>query len=229
MSRTSAVFLCVAALVAADVAYGQEQKEQKEKNLAVKMEKVQRAKFIDFADQLGLPIATLSNLGERIDTARQAADPVDLATSAMLLQAAESVSGGKKAGLTSQALTAEAIDLAKMRSNPAELTTIAKLVGGSAAADLESLAKVARTKVTGATKELAGQLYVDNHSHSVVYIYVDGYYLGHVHPHSVQPFYVAHGHTAIARDSYGHRWFASFDPYHIHRYNFVIEDPHHPH
>ncbi len=116
--------------------------------IEAKAESGQQARFVDFSTELGLPIAALGTLGEQIDDARLAADPVKLALAAKLLEAAEAAAG-KQASLTAETVLTEAVDLAKERGNPAELTTIAKLSGGPAAADLEAVAEAA----TAATLE----------------------------------------------------------------------------
>src|SRR5262245_55850865 len=82
-----------------------------------------RASSINFRKAYGLPLASLGTLGARIDAARRAPDPVALAHAAGELKVAEKVSG-KKASLTSNALLAEAAELAKLRKEVAELRSV---------------------------------------------------------------------------------------------------------
>ncbi|MCA9077732.1 MAG: hypothetical protein KDA93_22085 [Planctomycetaceae bacterium] len=196
-----------------------------------KAEDGRRAKFVDFAMELGLPIAALDTLGEQIDSARLASDPVDLAVAAKLLEAAEAAAG-KKGSLTAETILTEAVDLAKERGNPAELSTIAKLVGGPAAADLEAVAEAAADREAEAgesTRDLDGDLYVINHSHSELHVYVDGYEVGHVAPHGSRSFHVHHAHHVVARDHYGHRWTAHLEYGHYHHYVMRVHEPHFGH
>jgi hypothetical protein len=170
-------------------------------------------------------------LGECIDKARLAGDPVELASAANLLEAAESVSG-KKAKLTAASLFEEAAALAKLRANLTEVATVAKLAGGDVASDLEAFAKEEKTKQAEEEDEekrdLDGDLIVDNHTHSEVHVYVNGHEIGHVHEHGVARFHVHHAHEIDARDHNGHRWHVHIED-HRHVYRMVLEDPHHPH
>lgn len=200
-------------------------------NLVGKLEQSPRARFVDFSGELGLQLASLELLGERIDNARLTSNPVELALAAKLLGTAEELAK-KKAKLTSSALTAEAIDLAKQRGNASELAVIAAFVDGPAADDLKAVAKAAEAKKPEegeVSKDLHGDLIVDNHSHSEVHVYVDGYEVGHVHAHNVQVFHVHDAHHAVCRDHFGHKWVAHFEYDHYHRYRMVIHDPHHDH
>lgn len=211
-------------------AFAQEQKSETQ-TVEAKLEKPERAKFIDFGTELGTSNASVESLGEQIDEARLASNPVALVMKSKLLAAAEAVSG-KKAKLTSQALQKEAVDLAKLRADIAELNIVAELIGGDVAKDLKSLAEATADKQPASeedTKDLEGTLIVDNHSHSELHVIVDGYEIGHVLPHSVAYFHVHHAHHALARDHYGHQWVAHFEYGHYHDYRMLIMDPHHPH
>jgi hypothetical protein len=191
-------------------------------------EKPTQAKFIDFEDQFELPIASIGNLGDQIEKARLAANPVDLVMAAKLLEAAEDASG-KKAKLESASLLEEAVTLANRRSNPPELATIAKLVGNDAAKELKLTdAKKAEeaqgeSKLSGASRDLFGELYVDNHSCNEIFVYVNGYEVGHVPAHS--EIHVHYAEWATARDAYGHQWHVHF-PGHHHALRWIIHNPH---
>jgi hypothetical protein len=194
-------------------------------------EKTSRAKFIDFGKELNLPIESLENLGDDIESARLKANPVGLVMAAKLLKAAEDASG-KKASLASTALLEEAVTMANRRSNPDELSTIAKLVGDNAAKELKlDDAKKAgedaqgASKLSGASRDIFGELYVDNHSCNEIVVYVNGYEVGHVPPHSEIPFHVHYAEWATARDFYGHQWHVHF-PGHHHALRWIIHNPH---
>jgi len=228
ITRFSMITLFVLGLAATAVAEGEKQDTQ---TVEAKLESGQQAKFVDFGTELGLSIASLGTLGEQIDDARFAADPVGLAIAAKLLEAAEAASG-KEGSLTSKTVLTEAVDLAKERGNPSELSIIAKLVGGSTAADLTAAAEAASDQEPEAgesTRDLDGDLYVVNYSHSELHVYVDGREVGHVAAHRSRSFHVHHAHHAVARDHFGHRWTAHFEHGHYHHYVMRIQDPHHGH
>jgi len=229
MSKFCAAVMCVLTLTA--IAAAQDKRKEDRQTITAKGEKVGRAKFIDFASELGMPITPLDSLGERIDNARLAAAPIELAVAAKLLAAVENASG-KKASLTSKQITAEAVELAKQRGNRAELETLAQLVGGPAAKDLQAVVEAAKDNQPEEgedPRDLDGDLIVDNHSHSEVHVYVDGREVGHVPAHGIRRFHVHHAHHAVARDHFGHRWTAHFEYKHYHRYRMVINPPHHHH
>jgi hypothetical protein len=196
-----------------------------------KAEQEDQARFIDFSRQLGLSIACLTDLGEKIDAARKASDPIELAMCAKLLEAAEGVVGEeKRASLTSKALLTEAVELAKMRSVPAELVTLGKLVGGKDSKDLNTLAESVideQTKSGEKTRDITGDLHVDNESHDHVDIYIDGRYVGVVPGHGHQTFHVHNAYHAVARDHEGHVWRADFHHGHYHHYDWTLHPPHH--
>ena len=81
------------------------------------------AAAVNFKKELGLPFDTLGTLGGRIDQARRKYDPVALAHTASELHVAEKVSG-KKASVTSSQLIKESSELAKLRSQEAELRAV---------------------------------------------------------------------------------------------------------
>ena len=109
VGRMCVVMMCVLGLTS--VASADEKPPEEQEQIVAKAEKVGRARFIDFASELGLPLASLDSLGERIDNARFEADPVELASIAKILGAAERATG-KKASLTSEKISAEAAALA---------------------------------------------------------------------------------------------------------------------
>jgi hypothetical protein len=84
------------------------------------------ARAVDFRKELGVPYRSLHTLGARIDTARQAHDPVSLGHAASELAIAEKVSG-KKASVTSTAVMQEATELAKLRRQVPELQAMVHL------------------------------------------------------------------------------------------------------
>ncbi|TWU54823.1 hypothetical protein Poly51_35420 [Rubripirellula tenax] len=201
-----------------------------EKVVTLKPETVKQAKFIDFGTELGVSLGAINDLGQKIDAARLAADPIELLLSAELLSAAESLSG-KQASLTSSALQEEAVTLAENRGNPTEIATAAKLLGGDLGDKIMKVAKAAAEKMPkegDATKDLDGDLYIDNRSnHDEVHVYVNGREIGHVEGHSVGTFHVHSAHYLEARDHEGHRWNDHIVG-HQHRWVFRL-DPPHPH
>lgn len=78
---------------------------------------------VNFKKELGLPFDSLSTLGPRIDQARRKYDPVALAHAASELHTAEKVAG-KKASVTSSQVLKESSELAKLRSQEAELRAV---------------------------------------------------------------------------------------------------------
>lgn len=221
-----ACFFCVVPAALAD-----DKQPEKQQKIVSDAEQVKRAKFIDFASELGLPLASLDSLGERIDNARLKGDPVELASIAKVLAAAESAAG-KKASLTSDQIAADAVALAKERANLAGLATVAKLVDEAAAKELQAVAQAIKDQATTENEEsrdLHGVLIVANRAPSGVHVFVRGYELGYVPPFNTRAFHVGHAHGAYARDHFGHHWRASFQFGHYHQYVWVINNPHHPH
>ncbi len=214
----------------ANVVLADDAKKDRE-TVTAKAETVKQGKLVDFAGTLGLQFSSMNTLGEKIDTARIASNPVDLAVAAKLLESAETASG-KTAEITSESLYEEATNLAKERGNPAELLTIASLVGGDSANDLKAVAKAAEQQQGEegeTTRDLNGDLHIDNHTHSVLHVYVDGHEVGHIYPHGTREFHVHHCYHVVVRDDMGHRWHANFHYGHYHHYDMVIHPPHHHH
>jgi hypothetical protein len=160
---------------------------------------------IKFRKELGLPLASLSTLGSRIDAARQAHDPVALAHAANELAVAEKVSG-KKASLTSTALAKESAELAKLRRQELELrATLAiqdQIIGAEAnvlslkkaVADAKAQAKAdsdaIRRSQEPTWKPL--KLIVNNNTTLYVGVYVNGHFKGQVCPGMSQAFLIEH-------------------------------------
>jgi hypothetical protein len=159
------------------------------------------AATVDFATELGVGLSTLTGLGVRIEQARQAADPVGLASAARDLAVAEKVSG-KEAGVTAKELTKEAIQLGKRRYDATELLALAEMVGPTGGKDLRELAKKARARAATAKKDkeegkdrgIQGTLHVDSRVGATLFIYVDGNFKGTVAPGGDSFFYI--GQTA---------------------------------
>lgn len=139
---------------------------------------------VNFRTELKVPLAYLSTIGSEIHAARETPDPVALAICARSLKVAEAVSG-KQASVTSDAVMSEALALAKIRREPAELEAVAMLVEDPAQkSELDKLAKTVKrdTPEPGeVSKAIFGDLIVDNHTDHCLRIYVDGRYRGEVH------------------------------------------------
>ncbi|MEZ6124772.1 MAG: hypothetical protein R3C49_16610 [Planctomycetaceae bacterium] len=156
---------------------------------------------INFRKELGSTLGFLDNIGVTIHEARKTPDPVQLALCARGLAVAEKVSG-KTAAVTSEQVMAEAVKLAKLRTDSQELAAVAALAGKDHQADLMELADVARkaekaaraaTEKGETNKALIGTLQVINHSHECLRIYMDGRYLGEAHAGTTENFHV-HNH-----------------------------------
>lgn len=213
--------LAVLALVAGgNAVYSQKDTKKKgENSLDSKSEADKSAAKIDFQMELGLAYPSLLTLGSRIQQYRTSSpDPVGLAHAARELALAEKVSG-KKASLTSEALMAEAVLLAKVRNDSSELTAVAAIVSDKkvqaeltaaakkAESDAAERAKLAKEGVK--SRGIHSQLTVRNHDHYHVDVYYNGRYLGIVRGHGYRSFYV-HDHSPYfnlyARNHYGKRW-----------------------
>lgn len=193
-------------------------------------EKAPRAKFVDFAGTFEMPLASLEDLGSRIDKARLDADPIEMVFAAQLLKSAEQISG-KQADLTSEQLMAEAVELVKRRSVATELQTVANLVGGEQAADLREQATAvaeAAAEESESSRDLWGHLAVANHTRDSLHVYANGREIGLIHPHGVGHFHVHSVHYLTARDHFGHRWHIHI-PGHRHHYRWTIHPFHYPH
>jgi hypothetical protein len=162
------------------------------------------AATIDFSVEPGLPFASLTTLGARIEAARQGADPVGLINAANELSVAEQVSAEKRASLTSASLTKEAVALAELRGASIELRAVAFAVKDSQQAEkLNQSAKVASgreqeaieaAKAGERPKGIYGDLIFNNDSHEHVHVYYNGRYLGHADAHDHKHFHV-HDHA----------------------------------
>jgi hypothetical protein len=191
-----------------------EDKKDGEKGIKfdTKAEKYQGAATTDFGEKLGLSYPSLLTLGTRIELARRDADPVGLMAVACELGVAEKVSG-KQAELTADALKKEASGLATMRQHSVELKAVALMtVDADAKAKLETAATEAAKQEVERPKGILDQLIMDNDSHHTVNVYVNGNFVGHVHPHSHAHFHVhTHGHTDLEARGGGHVWRRHFD------------------
>jgi hypothetical protein len=102
----------------------------KAKRFESKATTVELARAINFTEALGLHFDSLTTIGIRIDDARKTRDPVAMANAASYLAAAEAVSG-KKAKLTAEELTKEAVKIARLRNKSHELKAVAMLLKDS--------------------------------------------------------------------------------------------------
>lgn len=139
-----------------------------------KAQKHQPATAVAFASAFDLPFESLLTLGERIEQARRAADPVGLGLAAKELALAEQVSG-KKASLTSAALMKEAAALAKARQSAAELKAVCLLHDGESNEDTKKELETAAAKAGERPRGVVGMLEVrnDDPGHDV-WIYING-------------------------------------------------------
>lgn len=159
-----------------------------------------QARFVDFEGELGVSSASLENLGERIDEARNTSNPIELATLSVLLAAVEKTSQ-KKAKLDSAALRKESAAIAELRREPTEMRTVAKLIGGEESTELDSLAESIEEEASeeGATeKAINGTLRVVNKYCKKINVFVNGYLVGWVGPHSHYTFSVNNAHCLTA-------------------------------
>jgi hypothetical protein len=142
----------------------------------------ERALSINFTEALGLHFDSLTTLGIRIEEARKSRDPVALANAARYLATAEAVSE-KKAKLTADDLTKEAVEMAKVRKKATELKAVALILKDSELAkELPALAKKAeKREADRLTASKAGErarisangLSVNNNTDWTVHIWVE--------------------------------------------------------
>ncbi|MDB5389374.1 MAG: hypothetical protein JWM11_5020 [Planctomycetaceae bacterium] len=152
----------------------------------------------DIGKSLQLSLPNVATLGQRIGAARKAPDPVTLALLAVELDAMEKISG-KKAKLTADALTKEAIGLVKMRHRHTELLAVSAILAGKeGAGELPELAKKAesdhdarkKAQLDGIEKKGLHTLTVVNFTGMFVHIHVHGVHHGEVAPHSQRTFHL---------------------------------------
>ena len=163
--------------------------------------KTEPATTINFIKDLDLHFESLATLGSRIEEARRNADPVALATCANYLAAAETASG-KKASLTAEALTKEAVELAKLRDESAELKAVATLVKDSSAELMPLAEKAAKREADELAafksgerpRGIIGYVTAVNNTGYRVYVWEDGHELGWVNPYDTYTFNVRIGH-----------------------------------
>ncbi|WP_437190919.1 hypothetical protein [Planctomicrobium sp. SH527] len=191
---------------------------KKEKQEETKAAPYESAATIDFGKSLDLNFRSLKTLGPRIEQSREAPDPVGLYSEARELAVAESVSG-KQAALTSKALQEEAVKLAMLRSQSAELKALAQmaenpavkkeLLAAAKKADELAAKRKAESESGEVSRGILGQLIVNNHTHSHVDLYYNGSYVGCLDEHGHGHFSLHdHGHyfDLLARDHNGNVW-----------------------
>lgn len=172
---------------------------EKSESFTTPVEKYVSATSIDFAKALDLSAPSVRTIGSRIEEARQAPDPIGLASTARELAAVEAATG-KQASLKSSDVMKEAIALAKLRGRSAELKAVAALVSDQAAAeDLQVAAKkaekaeaekAARAKNGELSRGICGVLHVNNQTHQHMEIYYNGMNIGCVDGYSTGQFYL---------------------------------------
>lgn len=178
---------------------GSDASRKEPKTFKATVEEQPSANTIDFAAALELPFQSLTTLGARIEQARRNADPVGLMNTARELAVAEELSG-KKAPLTAAELEKEAVELAKLRSNPPELKAVALMVDNQETkkalkqaieqAEKREAEEAAALEAGERPKHLVGDLIVDNHTHHWADIRVNGSFRGSVAPHGHEHFRV---------------------------------------
>jgi hypothetical protein len=186
------------------------------------------ASSVNFRKDLGLPLASLTTLGGRIDAARRAPDPVALAHAASELSVAEKVSG-KQASLTSTALISESAELAKLRRKAAEMQAVSR-VAEQIATESETI-KSLRAIITSAEQEakadaLAVQqnqeptwaprkVIVNNYTTQYLTIYVNGIYKTEIGPGLAAVVIVEHRWNPTVLTAYGDQDIDSWGPRNI--------------
>lgn len=166
--------------------------QDKENILETKRATAASAATVNFNEELGLGFASLNALGQRIEAARNAMDPVGLASAATELHVAERVSG-KTASITSAALMDEAVELAKLRFQADELRAVALLVEDekvrkdftdyAAQADKELAVQKQKKELGVRERGITRRLFVDNRTGYTLSIYVNGRYKGSLGPY----------------------------------------------
>lgn len=192
---TLAAVLCVCSshlpsVTSAEKDKGAKPDEQKMTKIETKCAAGMCANGVNFAKELNLGFPCLTTLGARIETARQQADPVGLAAAARELTAAEKACG-KHAAITGEALTREAIDLAKLRAEPAEMKAVASIAGpagkelmGATAKAEEFRAKQKADRDSGvATRGVRGVVHVDSRWGGYIRVYINGRDVGSMGPY----------------------------------------------
>lgn len=204
--RMSMFFVVPIMIVTTSIVWSEE-----DKTLETKSQQRKSAATIDFGASLEVPFDSLSTLGVRIEQSRKAADPVGLAAAATELAAAEKAAG-KSAAIKSDELKKEALELAKLRDDAAELTAVQALLGDDLAKEIKVAAKrqkdaVAAAKDNEAARGIFHELVVDNGSEVHVHIYVNGRYVGHLDPYGHGHFHVhTHHETVLDARGPGHSW-----------------------
>lgn len=196
----------------------QETRQIKTKEISTKGEDRTLATSINFARALGLSFDPLLSLGNRIEQATKISDPVGLASLANELSVYEMVSG-KTAKITAAMIFKEAVELAEVRKNSAELRAVARFVKDEETAkSLGNLAELAakredaerRASQSGErTRGIIRNLIVHNNTGYQINIYEDGRQVGWVNPYDNFQFYIGHGagrnSVVLARSADGSR------------------------
>lgn len=182
-------------------------------------EKYVSGSSIDFSQELGLNYPSLVTLGARIEQFRTTSpDPVGLSAAAHELSIAENVSG-KKAELTSESLLKEAVHMATVRHNSAELKAVMHYVKDEKVRDeLETAAHRAgkdektrdeQAKAGAKTRGIYHELIVNNRSRQFVRVYYNRRFVGSLRPLGHDHFRI-HDHSPhfdlYAKGSRGSRW-----------------------
>lgn len=193
--------------------------------IKTKPTKVASAASVKFRKDLGLPLNSLNTLGHRIDAARRAGDPVTLAHAASELAVAEKVSG-KTASLTSQQLIKESAELASVRRQEAELSSVLEVSNQLRVAQgqLDNLkAQIAAAKAQTKAENQAllmnqeptskpRKVIVNNFSTQYIDVQVNGYLKGQVPPGTTQTFTVDQRWNPIVLKGWGDSDETTFGP-----------------
>ncbi len=183
---------------------------------------------VNFRKQLGLPFASLSTLGSRIDASRRAHDPVALANAAHELAVAESVSG-KKASVTSSALLKESAELAAMRRQEKELQAVLKVQQQLETAEdnialLNNSINLAKQQIRSEQRAAAQDtepgwgprtVVLNNYTTQYLDLFVNGYYKGQVAPGMQQTFIIEHRWNPTTLTASGDEDIENFGPRYI--------------
>lgn len=182
------------------------------------------ATTINFKKELQLPFPSLGTLGSRIESARRQLDPVALGNTASELGLAEKVAD-KQASLTSTALYKEAVELAKLRKQVAEMKAMLHLSNQIAnaqgeAATLKSQIDSAQAYAQAEKRQIEmneeptgpRRLIVNNYSTQYVDITVNGNLKGQVLPGESRWFMIEHKWNPTILKAYGNEDTSDWGP-----------------
>jgi hypothetical protein len=186
------------------------------------------AASIKFRKELGLPLATLSTLGPRIDAARRAHDPVALANAANELGVAEKASG-KKASLLAKELMKESAQLAAMRRQEKELFAVAATANQVAETDdtiktLQSILASAKASAAADSEAIRMNqeptwkprtVIVNNYTSQYLDIWANGNYKEQVAPGMAQSFIIEQRFNPVVLTADGDEDDYTWGPEHI--------------